>query len=222
MASTTLIEYTDTFFDDHIPDGRFISGTFDIENDWIIVYQAFNRHIADYAVKHQEFIGNTDHYSTGRMTWIKPNFLWMMYRAGWGHKDKNQSNILAIFVRLSGSGFIDLIKNSKLNPGQPDRVNLQWDPHHAPNGDKFTLKRAVQLGLKGSFNLKSFHENILKIEDITDFVKEQHERRQRGDSFFVPKESVLEMADVIGDNHLQQSDVERIKLGEQYKRYESH
>ena len=30
------------------------------------------------------------------MTWIKPSFLWMMYRAGWGYKDDNQRRILAI------------------------------------------------------------------------------------------------------------------------------
>eukprot|EP01083_Nonionella_stella_P258633 883772_1 len=36
MNSTTLVEYTDDYFSKHIPDGRFITGTFDIENDWII------------------------------------------------------------------------------------------------------------------------------------------------------------------------------------------
>ncbi|WP_141653813.1 DUF4291 family protein, partial [Erwinia billingiae] len=26
-------------------------------------------------------------FSMTRMTWIKPSFLWMMYRSGWGMKD---------------------------------------------------------------------------------------------------------------------------------------
>ncbi|WP_422570328.1 DUF4291 family protein, partial [Erwinia billingiae] len=29
------------------------------------------------------------------MTWIKPSFLWMMYRSGWGMKDPGQKRILA-------------------------------------------------------------------------------------------------------------------------------
>ncbi len=37
-----------------------------------------------------------------RMTWIKPNFLWMMYRSGWAVK-KNQERILAI--KLTKKGF---------------------------------------------------------------------------------------------------------------------
>ncbi len=36
------------------------------------------------------------------MTWIKPSFLWMMYRAGWGYKDAGQSRILAIDITREG------------------------------------------------------------------------------------------------------------------------
>lgn len=42
----------------------------------------------------------------GRMTWIKPNFLWMMYRSGWAQK-KNQEVILAI--RICRSFFEELL-----------------------------------------------------------------------------------------------------------------
>lgn len=42
-----------------------------------------------------------------RMTWIKPSFLWMMYRAGWGFKDKGQRRVLAIDIsRGLGKGVI--------------------------------------------------------------------------------------------------------------------
>ncbi len=64
-----------------------------LENNSIIVYQAFNHHIADYAVSRQRF--DDPHYSFNRMSWIKPGFLWMMYRSGWATKD-NQQKILAI------------------------------------------------------------------------------------------------------------------------------
>jgi len=34
------------------------------------------------------------------MTWIKPNFLWMMYRNGWGTKE-GQEYVLAIHLKKS-------------------------------------------------------------------------------------------------------------------------
>lgn len=55
-------------------EGNYIIGQKSGEN--IYVYQAFNDKIADFACKNQKF-GGPD-YSFSRMTWIKPNFLWMM------------------------------------------------------------------------------------------------------------------------------------------------
>jgi len=57
----------------------------------ILVYQAFKPEIAEYATLHQSFEGCKS-YKTTRMTWIKTNFLWMMYRSGWACK-KNQEVI---------------------------------------------------------------------------------------------------------------------------------
>lgn len=59
------------------PNGRFIQAQFD--DDAIVVYQAYNRQIGAYAVKHKKFLG-CPAFSPNRMTWIKTNFLWMMYR----------------------------------------------------------------------------------------------------------------------------------------------
>ena len=50
----------------------------------IRVYQAYNNKIADEAIKLGTF---GEHFSLTRMTWIKPSFLWMMYRCGWTEKD---------------------------------------------------------------------------------------------------------------------------------------
>jgi hypothetical protein len=36
-----------------------------------------------------------------RMTWIKPSFLWMMYRCGWASKP-GQERILAVTITRSG------------------------------------------------------------------------------------------------------------------------
>ena len=86
-----------------------------------------------------------DSFSTGRMTWVKTNFLWMMYRCGWATKDKNQEADLAIWLKRSAferilsmavsssaSGLdseewkkqVSKQKSTKAAPV----VRLQWDP----------------------------------------------------------------------------------------------
>ena len=62
--------------------GKVILAHFDETS--VVVYQAFNARIAAWAVEHQRF-GGPD-WSPTRMTWIKTNFLWMMYRCGWATK----------------------------------------------------------------------------------------------------------------------------------------
>jgi len=50
--------------------------------DFIRVYQAYSDDIADSAIENGTFVSPP--FSMTRMTWIKPSFLWMMYRSGWG------------------------------------------------------------------------------------------------------------------------------------------
>lgn len=52
--------------------GKAILGQQD--TDHIIVYQAYNKQIAGYAVAHQQLGGPGFNYE--RMSWIKPGFLW--------------------------------------------------------------------------------------------------------------------------------------------------
>ncbi|MDF1696680.1 MAG: DUF4291 domain-containing protein [Saprospiraceae bacterium] len=152
------------------------------KNDSLIVYQAYNPNIAKYAVANQKFGGN--HYSFSRMTWIKPNFLWMMYRAGWATK-VNQERILAI--KMSKKGFLELLNEGVYTSYQADKydsheawkealgeseVRIQWDPDHDPRGNKLD-RRAVQIGMKGSIMQKFNDEFIEEVTDITEFVAEQ-------------------------------------------------
>src|SRR5688500_16741779 len=65
----------------------------------IRVYQAFSDAIAEPALAAGTF---RPPFKLERMTWIKPSFLWMMYRAGWGYKDAGQSRILAVDMLRSG------------------------------------------------------------------------------------------------------------------------
>jgi hypothetical protein len=61
--------------------GRHILAQFD--ESTIVVYQAYRPAIGNFAASHGYFGGP---FSLNRMSWIKPNFLWMMYRSGWGTK----------------------------------------------------------------------------------------------------------------------------------------
>jgi hypothetical protein len=55
--------------------GRHIIAQFDDEG--VVVYQAYRPTIGNFAATHGYFGGE---FSLNRMSWIKPNFLWMMYR----------------------------------------------------------------------------------------------------------------------------------------------
>jgi Domain of unknown function (DUF4291) len=66
----------------------------------IRVYQAYADPIADAALAHGTFVSPP--FKMERMTWVKPSFLWMMYRAGWGRKDEGQRRILAIDITHEG------------------------------------------------------------------------------------------------------------------------
>ncbi len=76
--------------------GRHILAQFDM--DTIVVYQAFSPDTAHWAVEHGHF---GDGFSFNRMSWIKPSFLWMMYRSGWATKS-GQEAVLAIWIKRAG------------------------------------------------------------------------------------------------------------------------
>ena len=170
-------------------------------DDQIVVYQAYNNQIADYATVNQKLGGS--HFSYNRMSWIKPNFLWMMYRCGWAEKE-NQENVIAIWIKkadfeiiLENAVYSSFQKNiyhsseNWKNELEQKSVRLQWDPDHDPLGNK-QERRAIQLGLKGDI-LKAFGEKMIqKIENITDFVKAQKQFVDKKDieNLIVPSENL--------------------------------
>jgi len=161
--------------------GEHVVSHFDAES--IVVYQAFRHSIGRYALEHQRF-GGPD-YSFERMSWIKPNFLWMMYRSGWGTKP-GQEIILGLRIRRA---FFDrLLAGAVASSFDPARyaseaewkaavhtseVRLQWDPDHLPDGSKCE-RRAVQLGLRGSA-LRSLATGpeLMEVFDMSPFVAAQ-------------------------------------------------
>ncbi len=169
-------------------EGRVILAQF--HDDEVVVYQAFHPETAAYAVEHQRLGG--PRYSLRRMSWIKPNFLWMMYRCGWLEKDEDQGRVLAI--HLERAFFDELlaaaVPSSWVPPLYPTReawqadvqrsqVRLQWDPDHCPRGGPLA-RRAIQLGLRGDTLRRFVHDHTRAIEDVSDFVRAQ--RTHRGDS----------------------------------------
>lgn len=194
-------------YEENLPQsGKYIVGQ-KIKDD-IIVYQAFNPKIASYAIEHQKFGG--DFYRFSRMTWIKPNFLWMMYRAGWAMKE-HQQRILAIRIPFNKfqeilkeavhSSYIEELYTSKenwQNMLSTSEVRLQWDPDHDPNGNKLSRK-AIQLGLRGDVLKKFAQEWIIEIKDITPFAHLQKQLLDQENmrDFLVIKEKIIEITDPV-------------------------
>jgi hypothetical protein len=182
--------------------GRQILAQFD-ENS-IFVYQAFRPAIAQYAVDNQRFGGE---FSFDRMSWIKPNFLWMMYRSGWAAKE-GQEQILAI--RLRRTFFDELLQlavPSSFDQSPYDNrnewqlavassdVRLQWDPDHDPMGQP-VQRRAIQLGLRRTAIRRYGEQELLSVEDITPFVVEQRQNIPgKLAGLRVPEERVYRPAD---------------------------
>lgn len=164
--------------------GKVILASYDDQN--IVVYQAFRAAIALPSVEAQRMSGA---FSLDRMSWIKPNFLWMMYRSGWASKE-GQEHILAVTITREGFDAIlaSAVASSQGASGMDDAawrlavkrsdVRLQWDPDHGPGGAPLR-RRAIQLGLRGESLRRYVEEWTVRIEDITPFVKEQHAALQR-------------------------------------------
>lgn len=128
----------------------------------------------------------------------------MMYRCGWASK-LNQERVLAIW--LPKAAFSDILQqavassykaNSSISHEEWKKalnesdVRLQWDPDHDPHGNKLE-RRAVQLGIRRNALATFLSEQIQKIEDITEFVVNQHQhvKAKRLKDLLVPVETVF-------------------------------
>lgn len=166
---------------------RQVRARYDEES--ITVYQAFAAEIAVPAVRTGSFAQAP--FGLDRMTWIKPSFPWMMYRSGWATKP-HQEHVLSIRIRRDGfekalscavlshfeaETYPDHETWESLKAASPVRV--QWDPER-----DLTLQqlpwRSLQLGLSGPIAREYVHDWVLRIDDISERVREIHEHVRLG------------------------------------------
>lgn len=141
----------------------------------ITVYQAYSPAIAESALAAGRFVPP---FRLGRMTWIKPSFLWMMYRSGWASK-LGQERILAISI--TRDGFEWAIAHSALSHHDPavyadhaewaERkatapVRIQWDPERSLRLQPLS-HRAIQIGLSGESACHYVQDWTTGITDVT-------------------------------------------------------
>jgi len=150
----------------------------------IRVYQAYSHAIANKALEHGTFVSPP--FKMDRMTWIKPSFLWMMYRSGWGKKDNGQNRILAIDITREGfewalehsllshqaHNYKDKEEWLKIKKTTP--VRIQWDPERDLHLQPLE-HRAIQIGLTNEAVPLYVNEWIQSITDVTELAHEIHE-----------------------------------------------
>lgn len=165
------------------PPLRQVRAVFD--QSTITVYQAYSPAIAAPAVAAKTFVAP---FKLERMTWIKPSFLWMMYRSGWGAKG-GQERILSI--RITRAGFEEALSLACLSHFDPDvyadyetwverkltsPVRVQWDPERSTALQPLPW-RSLQVGLGGVAARRYVNDWVTDITDITDITEHAHDLR---------------------------------------------
>ncbi|GAA3869229.1 DUF4291 domain-containing protein [Streptomyces lacrimifluminis] len=155
----------------------------------ITVYQAYPPEIGLPAAREGRFSSG---WKRDRMTWIKPSFLWMMYRCGWGTK-AGQETVLA--VEISREGFEWALRHACLSSYvrgvHPDRATwqrqlkraparVQWDPERDLRLQTLPY-RSLQLGLAGEAVRRYADDWTVAISDVTPLAHEIHALVSVGD-----------------------------------------
>jgi hypothetical protein len=155
----------------------------------VTVYQAYAAEIGLPAAREGRFPAV---WQRDRMTWIKPSFLWMMYRCGWATKE-GQETVLA--VEITREGFEWALKHACLSHYEPglhaDRATwkrqlkraparVQWDPERDLHLQPLP-HRSLQLGLTGEAARLYADEWTVSITDVTPLAHTIHTHVRDGD-----------------------------------------
>lgn len=155
----------------------------------VTVYQAYRPGIGGPAARTGRFPAE---WKRDRMTWIKPSFLWMMYRCGWAAKP-GQETVLAVEIRRDGfewalrhaclSHYVRGLHTDRAAWQRELRrspARVQWDPERdlrlAP-----LPHRSLQLGLAGEASRLYADEWTVSITDVTPLAREVHALVAAGD-----------------------------------------
>lgn len=174
----------------------------DYDRDTIVVYQAYPRPIAEAALEHGRFVAP---FSFGRMTWIKPSFLWLMERSNWGRKT-GQEHVLA--VRMTRRGWEEALGQAVLTHPEPGvyrdagdwkrqfdaaPVYVQWDPERSLRGAALDHK-SIQVGLSRHVIERYVQEWTVEIRDYTPLARKLYGLIDSGDAAkakpLLPREAV--------------------------------
>ena len=142
----------------------------------ITVYQAYNSEIANAAVQSQKLDASPS-FKPRRMTWIKPSWNWMMYRAGYSYKDENQSNILALRVRREffENMLLTSVESGDEKKRNGNQVRVQWDPERNVRIGVLSSDyriRSIQIGIPAEVKDTWVSEGIVEIIDVTKVARE--------------------------------------------------
>jgi len=155
----------------------------------ITVYQAYAPAIARPALTAGRFVAP---FKRERMTWIKPSFLWMMYRSAWG-TSPGQEHVLA--VELTRTGFERALQRACLSHHDPDRyashdtwreqlkaspVRIQWDPERSLRLQPLPY-RSLQVGLSGEAVHHYVDDWTVSITDVTPTAHQIRDLLRTGD-----------------------------------------
>ncbi|MZD06321.1 DUF4291 family protein [Streptomyces sp. SID5785] len=159
-------------------------------DDTLTVYQAYRPEIGLAAVREGRF---PETWKRDRMTWIKPSFLWMMYRCGWAAKE-GQETVLA--VEITREGFEWALRHASLSHYQPGLhedlaswkrelrrapARVQWDPERDLHLDPLP-HRSLQLGLSGEAVRRYADVWTVSLTDVTPLAHEIHGLVRAGDT----------------------------------------
>lgn len=147
--------------------------------DTIVMYQAYSPAIAVPAIRAQRFVPP---FSFGRMTWIKPSFLWLMERSNWGQKT-GQEHILAVCITRAGwdTALAQGVLTSYAPRAHRDQrdwhaqfdqalVHVQWDPERSIRGTGLSYD-SIQVGLSRHVIRRFVDEWTVSIKDYTPLVR---------------------------------------------------
>lgn len=176
------------------------------DDETIVVYQAYRPEIGEWAIANGRLGGPA--FSVERMSWIKPNFLWMMFRSGWGTKEDQE---VTLGLRLRRGFFDALLADAVASTYRASGcesqaawkramkrsdVRLQWDPDHGPGGEKLE-RRAVQLGLRGEALRRMVEDETREVLDMRPLVDAERARlrREGRDAVQTPVETTYQPRD---------------------------